>query len=172
MKKYLISPNRKQYKANLHCHSILSDGNLTPEALKALYKSHGYDILAITDHERPHHHQQLAEPDFLLITGYECYIRPDKLGRYNPYNKEVHLNLFAREPQNTTMICYNETFCKYLRRDNAFHGQAMLSVDNRTYRIGDGEKITIRRAKEQILLATPHNISFYETLHCKMMKII
>ena len=37
------------------------------------------------------------------------------------------------------------------------------------YRIGDGEKITIRRAKEQILLATPHNISFYETLHCKMM---
>ena len=49
------------------------------------------------------------------------------------------------------------------------HGQAMLSVDNRTYRIGDGEKITIRRAKEQILLATPHNISFYETLHCKMM---
>lgn len=49
------------------------------------------------------------------------------------------------------------------------HGQAMLSVDNRTYRICDGEKITIRRAKEQILLATPHNISFYETLHCKMM---
>ena len=49
------------------------------------------------------------------------------------------------------------------------HGEAMLSVDNRSYRIGDGEKITIRRAKEQILLATPHNISFYETLHCKMM---
>lgn len=49
------------------------------------------------------------------------------------------------------------------------HGQAMLSVDNRTYRIGDGEKILIRRAKEQILLATPHNISFYETLHSKMM---
>ena len=49
------------------------------------------------------------------------------------------------------------------------HGQAMLSVDNRTYLIGDGEKITIRRAKEQIFLATPHNISFYETLHCKMM---
>jgi NAD+ kinase len=49
------------------------------------------------------------------------------------------------------------------------HGEAMLSVDKRSYRIGDGEKITIRRAKEQILLATPHNISFYETLHCKMM---
>ncbi len=49
------------------------------------------------------------------------------------------------------------------------HGQAMLSVDNRTYHISDGTHITIRRAKEQILLATPHNISFYEALHCKMM---
>ncbi len=49
------------------------------------------------------------------------------------------------------------------------HGEAMLSVDNRTYRISDGKQITIRRAKEQILLAAPHNISFYETLHCKMM---
>jgi NAD+ kinase len=48
-------------------------------------------------------------------------------------------------------------------------GKAMLSVDNRTYRIGDGTHIKIRRASEQILLATPHNISFYETLHCKMM---
>lgn len=121
MKQYLISPNKKQYRANLHCHSVLSDGNLTPEALKELYKSHGYDILAITDHERPRSHQHLADPDFMMITGYECYIRPDKQGRYNPYNKEVHLNLFARDPGNTTMICYNETFCKYLRRDNAFH---------------------------------------------------
>ncbi len=49
------------------------------------------------------------------------------------------------------------------------NGQAMLSVDNRTYHICDGTHITIRRAKEQILLATPHNISFYEALHCKMM---
>ena len=49
------------------------------------------------------------------------------------------------------------------------HGQAMLSVDNRTYHISDGTHIIVRRAKEQILLATPHNISFYEALHCKMM---
>lgn len=119
MKRYLIFPDKKQYKANLHCHSVLSDGHLTPEELKALYRSRGYDILAITDHERPHCHQDLAQPDFMLITGYECYIRPDPQAHYNPYNKEVHLNLFARDPRNTTMICYNEAFCKYLRRDHA-----------------------------------------------------
>ena len=39
----------------------------------------------------------------------------------------------------------------------------------RTYRIGQGEKITIRKAAESVLLALPHNISFYETLHNKML---
>ena len=48
-------------------------------------------------------------------------------------------------------------------------GRAMLSVDHRTFSLSDGETITIRRAEEQILLVTPHNISFYETLHSKMM---
>ncbi len=52
---------------------------------------------------------------------------------------------------------------------HARHGEAMLSVDNRTYRIGDGDRIEITRASERILLAVPHNISFYETLHSKMM---
>lgn len=49
------------------------------------------------------------------------------------------------------------------------HGSAMLAVDNRSYRIGDGERIVVRRARQQILLAVQHNISFYETLHSKMM---
>ena len=119
--KYLISPQKKQYKANLHCHSVLSDGKLTPESLKELYKSHGYDILAITDHERPRCHQHLADPDFMMITGYESYIRPDQNAAYDSYSDEVHLNLFARDPQNITMICYNEPYAKYLGRDHALH---------------------------------------------------
>ena len=48
-------------------------------------------------------------------------------------------------------------------------GKAMLSIDNRTYTLCDGEQIRLRRAEEQILLVVPHNISFYETLHSKMM---
>lgn len=52
---------------------------------------------------------------------------------------------------------------------HARHGEAMLSVDNRTYRIGEGQRIVISRSKERILLAVPHNISFYETLHSKLM---
>lgn len=52
---------------------------------------------------------------------------------------------------------------------HARHGEAMLSVDNRTYRIGDGERIVLRRSAEKILLAAPHNITFYEALHSKLM---
>lgn len=116
---YLISPEKKQYKANLHCHSVISDGHKTPEELKAMYKARGYSILAITDHERPHAHPDLNDPDFLMITGYEGYIRPDKECRFDAYSPEVHLNLFARDPENVTMICMNECCCKYHVRDNA-----------------------------------------------------
>ena len=48
--KILLSKDKKQYKANLHSHSNLSDGKLSPTEMKELYKANGYDILAITDH--------------------------------------------------------------------------------------------------------------------------
>ena len=52
---------------------------------------------------------------------------------------------------------------------NARHGRAMLSIDNTTYTVENGTQIENRRAGEHILLAVPHNISFYEALHSKMM---
>ena len=114
---YLISPTKKQYNANLHCHSVISDGKLTPEQLKAAYKEHGYQVLAITDHEAPRAHNDLNDPDFLMLTGYEVYIRNNPEGRYDVYAPEVHLNLFAKDPQNETMICYNPWYCKYISEE-------------------------------------------------------
>ena len=37
-------------KGNLHAHSTVSDGRLTPSLLASCYKDHGYDFIAITDH--------------------------------------------------------------------------------------------------------------------------
>lgn len=111
---YLISPDKKQYKANLHCHSTNSDGKRTPQELKKMYKDKGYSILSITDHEVPKSHCDLNDEDFITITGYEAYIRPDKNCAYNVYGKEIHMNLFARDPKNETMICYNPKYIKYL----------------------------------------------------------
>ena len=144
----LISLDKKQYKANLHCHSVLSDGCRTPEELKAMYKSRGYDILAITDHERPVQHTALSEKNFLMLTGYECYIRPDPNGRYNVYSEETHLNLFAKDPMNVSMICFNDHYSRYLKRDNAL--SSLVRVGSEKPREYSVEYINeyIRTAKE------------------------
>ena len=116
MKKILISPEKKQYKANLHSHSTMSDGKLTPAQLKEIYKAHGYDILAVTDHCHPCAHGELSEPDFLMLTGYEVYIR-ESGGPFDPFKSEIHLNLFARDPMNETLICYDPRYVKYIPQD-------------------------------------------------------
>jgi hypothetical protein len=41
------------YKGNTHAHSLWSDGDDFPEMVAEWYKSHGYDFLAISDHNRP-----------------------------------------------------------------------------------------------------------------------
>jgi predicted metal-dependent phosphoesterase TrpH len=37
--------------ADLHCHSVVSDGTLTPEALAERAKANGVDLWALTDHD-------------------------------------------------------------------------------------------------------------------------
>ena len=126
---YLIPPNKKQYKANLHCHSVLSDGKKTPDELKKMYKENGYSILAITDHERPVSHQSLNDDGFIMLTGYEAYIRPSQEGKYDTFAEEVHLNLFAKDPNNVGLICCNECYSKYLKRDNALENVTRIGSE-------------------------------------------
>jgi len=38
------------YKGNLHCHTTISDGALSPNEVASLYEEKGYSFLAITDH--------------------------------------------------------------------------------------------------------------------------
>ena len=126
---YLISPTKKQYKANLHSHSTLSDGHKTPKQLKEMYKSHGYSILAITDHERPAQHQALSDPEFIMLTGYEGYIRTTPDVSYDIYAKEIHMNLFARDPMNVKLICFNPNYSRYIIRDNVLESQERVGSE-------------------------------------------
>lgn len=71
MKKYLISEKGNFYKANLHCHSTISDGRLTPDELKKLYKSQGYSVLAYTDHDIFIPHHKLTDKEFVALAGFE-----------------------------------------------------------------------------------------------------
>jgi hypothetical protein len=46
--------------ADLHCHSVVSDGTLTPEALAARARANGVDLWALTDHDEVGGQQRAA----------------------------------------------------------------------------------------------------------------
>ena len=128
-----ILPGAPQFKANLHCHSNLSDGRLTPEELVRAYRGQGYSILAITDHEASYDHTAVSGPDFLMVTGYEAYIRPSPDCRLDNYGPEIHLNLLAREPHNTTLIGFATKSGKYMPPEEAVRREKAGNLGPRRY---------------------------------------
>ena len=108
MKKYLLPPDRNWYRANLHCHSNLSDGYWPPARLRDEYRNAGYSILAVTDHNVLVDHSDLNEPGFLMLTSTEYDVtdwdshlplgRPDANPWNGRYHNTFHLNLFSKVP--------------------------------------------------------------------------
>ena len=47
MRKYLLPKEGSFYKANLHCHTTLSDGKMTPQEVKDYYLKNRYNIVAL-----------------------------------------------------------------------------------------------------------------------------
>lgn len=128
-----INSDTKQYKANLHCHSNLSDGVLSVDELIKAYKEKGYDILAITDHEAPYDHTAKSSENFMLLTGYEAYIRPSAICKMDPYGPEIHMNLLAKEPHNTAFIAYDPAFAKYIPEEEAAKREKLGDLGPRKY---------------------------------------
>ena len=96
---YLLPKEGTFYKANLHCHTVLSDGHLTAEEVKKAYMEKGYSIVAFTDHRTYVWHKELDQDDFLSIAAYEVDIndfekRPGDFSRLQTY----HLNLYDTRP--------------------------------------------------------------------------
>lgn len=114
MKKVLLpeaSENLRYYRANLHCHSTISDGAKTVEQLKADYMAHGYSVIAFTDHEVFITHNDLTDENFLAMNGYEFSFNgksddPDEDG------KTCHICLVALDKNITEAVCCHRT--KYL----------------------------------------------------------
>ena len=64
--------------ADLHCHSVISDGTLTPEALAARAKANGVELWALTDHDETGGLQRAAAAaraqDLSFLTGAEISV--------------------------------------------------------------------------------------------------
>ncbi len=107
MKKYLLPENGNFYKANLHCHTNISDGKLSPEEMKKHFMEHGYSIVAYTDHDVLVPHNDLTDENFLALNGYEMEMNEFE----DPFwlTKTCHLCLIALEPDNFKQVCFSGT---------------------------------------------------------------
>jgi len=118
MKKYLLPENGNFYKANLHCHTTCSDGRLTPEQVKELYKRHGYSVVAFTDHNVFVDHSDLADEDFLPLLSFETDVTEPEF--CNP-RKTCHLCMISLEPKNK-LILWN-------RNGRYRHGRSSVTTE-------------------------------------------
>jgi hypothetical protein len=109
MKKYLLQENGSFYKANLHCHSTFSDGHLTPEEIKELYKKLGYSIVAYTDHDILIPHDELNDDEFLALHGFEIEIN-DNIHSSNLEIMTCHICFIGIDPDNITQPFWNPRY--------------------------------------------------------------
>ena len=101
MRKYLLPETGNFYKANLHCHTTVSDGKLTPEEVKAEYMAKGYSVVAYTDHKLLVPHPELCDEGFVALNGYEYDALDDMRDRPINHVKTCHVCLVATSPDIT-----------------------------------------------------------------------
>ena len=109
MKKYLLPEKGNFYKANLHTHTDLSDGRLSPEEMKELYKRNGYSVIAYTEHDMLLPHHDLTDENFLALSGYEVEINEEG-SPLKPIDKTCHICFIAKTPDMEVQPLWNERY--------------------------------------------------------------
>lgn len=111
MKQYLIPQEGQFYKANMHTHTTCSDGKMTPEEVKDVYKTHGYSVVAFTDHDIMIDHSDLNDEDFLAITSYEVETNQQlPPGDARSKTAAYHLNFYAPRHDQKVYPCPNPNY--------------------------------------------------------------
>jgi len=103
MKKYLFKNDQNLYKANLHCHTTVSDGECTPEEIKEIYKKEGYSVVAYTDHDIMVAHPELRDDEFLPLTGFEVELDQKVDGKDWLNSKTCHICFVALDEDKDVM---------------------------------------------------------------------
>ncbi len=85
MTEYLFEPSPfsksgRWIRAGFHCHTIDSDGGLTPEETLSRYQDAGYACAGITDHRKVTPIQHLSSDSFVAIDSIEVGGQPDVIG--------------------------------------------------------------------------------------------
>ena len=154
MKKYLISNEGNFYKANLHMHTTVSDGKLTPEETKEAYMANGYSIVAFTDHEVMVAHEDLTDENFVAITSVEFSVgKGDGLPWQYGGTQVYHINFYAKDPKNVISSAFSERFVVFKNSLPYVTDDMRRYDDNREYSV-EYINDAIRRAKEEGFLVS------------------
>ncbi len=67
-------------RAGFHCHTVNSDGGLSPEETLDRYRRAGYRCVGVTDHRLVTDVEQFSTRSFLVLNSTEVGIQPDIIG--------------------------------------------------------------------------------------------
>ena len=85
--------------ADLHCHSVVSDGTLTPEALAARAAANGVELWALTDHDEVGGQERAAAAAKACGIRYLCGVEIS----VTFLNQTVHIVGLGVDPENTAL---------------------------------------------------------------------
>jgi hypothetical protein len=85
--------------ADLHCHSVVSDGTLTPEALAARAAANGVELWALTDHDEVSGQERAAAAAKACGIRYVCGVEIS----VTFLNQTVHIVGLGVDPENTAL---------------------------------------------------------------------
>jgi len=111
--------------ADLHCHSVVSDGTLTPEVLAARAKANGVELWALTDHDEVGGVQRAAVAaralDLPFLSGVEISV--------TFANQTVHIVGLGFDAQNPQLI-------EGLRKTRGGRGERAKEMSDQLARVG------------------------------------
>jgi predicted metal-dependent phosphoesterase TrpH len=85
--------------ADLHCHSVVSDGTLTPEVLAARAAANGVELWALTDHDEVSGQERAAAAAKACGMRYVCGVEIS----VTFLNQTVHIVGLGVDPDNTAL---------------------------------------------------------------------
>ncbi len=117
--KVLLDKNKPYFKASLHCHSTFSDGTVSVEEQKKLFKENGYSVVAFSDHEHLVDNSYLDDDEFLTVTSCEVAIKefPELSTLKKTDMRVTHLNFYARDQHNVITPCYSKRYDHFITNE-------------------------------------------------------
>ena len=138
---------RYPFAGDLHMHTCRSDGRQSPAVVAANYRKHGYDFLAITDHQRYYPSLEAIDAykdvpiEFTLVPGEEIHM--PKLD--DKHINDVHIVNFGGEFSINALVesrdhcrevgkdkkyrCINEEICPPVMTDEEFWQEVDKTID-------------------------------------------